>query len=216
MNIIERLRLTGLKRKLDSAFKNNSEQELLKVLKDNSFLFYELVERTAEETPIFHEIPFGNYRCDFMWYDRSSYGTHCVLVEVEKPNGKVFTKYKPRPSEYLTRGVAQIKDWKIYLDGISNEEKKAIFGNIFDFKYILVAGTTEEWEKEAAQRWRADYNKSGGPCLVRSTNVFYRALERRIKPEGASFYCFDNHPTTLSEKEWRTYVQNTEYLRYPH
>lgn len=61
MNIIERLRLTGLKRKLDSAFKNNSEQELLKVLKDNSFLFYELVERTAEETPIFHEIPFGNY-----------------------------------------------------------------------------------------------------------------------------------------------------------
>lgn len=215
MSISKKLRQIKVKHDLDVAFKSNSEQELLKVLKCNSFLFYELVERTAEDTPIFHEIPFGKYRCDFMWYDRSSYGTHCVLVEVEKPQGKVFTKHNPRPSEQLTRGKTQIEDWRNYLENISQEERKNIFGNIYDFKYILVAGKAEEWEKDAARTWRADYNKRENPCLIRSTSVFYRSLERWINPTGASFYCFENHPITLSEKEWREYIQKTEYLRYP-
>ncbi len=214
MHPFKTIHLLKIKAELDSAFKNNSEQELLKILKNHSFLFFELVERKAEETPIFHEIPFGNYRCDFMWYDRSSYGTHCVLVEIEKPHGKIFTDYSPRPSEHLTRGKTQIEDWRNYLDGISNTEKMRTFGNITDFKYILVAGTTEEWEKEAAKRWRANYNKRESNCIIRSTSIFYRAIDKRRILDDAWFLCFEKYPHTLSEREWREYVHSTEYLRY--
>ena len=60
---------------LKSAFDSNSEEELLGVLKDNSFLFYELYSRKYGIQPVFHEINFGGeLRCDFAWLNDNSDG----------------------------------------------------------------------------------------------------------------------------------------------
>ena len=71
---------------LKAAFESNSETQLLKILKSNSFLFYELYDRKYGIQPNFCEVPFGEeLRCDFAWLNDSSDGPEWVLVEIEKP-----------------------------------------------------------------------------------------------------------------------------------
>lgn len=211
MNIIEKFRLFNVKQQVKDAINHNSERELLEVLKNNSFLFLDLVERRAEDTPIFREIPFGDFRCDFLWYDCSSFGTHCVLVEVESPSSKVFTKYEPRPSAKLTKGLSQIDNWRQYLNSLSIAERQKLFGNIADFKYVLVSGTSEEWDKEAAKKWRANYNAKSSDTLIRTCNVFLRAIERYLDPYESK-YCFEKYPRTLSYTELKDYIRDCPYL----
>ena len=78
---------------LNKSFDNNSETELLKVLKNNSFLFYELYSRKYGIQPNFKEISFGGkYRCDFAWLNDNSDGPEWVFVEIEKPKMELFAK----------------------------------------------------------------------------------------------------------------------------
>ena len=82
-----------VEKNLQNIFDKNLEKELLKLLKENTFLFYELVERKFTMQPIFHEVDFGGkYRCDFLWFsDRSDY-PQWVLVEIEKAIYSTKTK----------------------------------------------------------------------------------------------------------------------------
>jgi hypothetical protein len=62
-----------VKIQLESAFTNNSEVELLKVLKNNSFLLHGLYTRKFGIQPNFSEVPFGSkLRCDFCWLNDNS------------------------------------------------------------------------------------------------------------------------------------------------
>ena len=64
--------LAKVKSDLEKAYANNSEEELLTILKDNSFLFYELHSRKFTMQPVFREISFGGeLRCDFAWLNDS-------------------------------------------------------------------------------------------------------------------------------------------------
>lgn len=82
-----------VKKELENIFNNNSEIDLLSVLKSNSFLFYELFTRKYGIQPIFHEVSFGNnYRCDFAWLNDNSDGPEWVLVEIEKPNMQLLQR----------------------------------------------------------------------------------------------------------------------------
>ena len=94
---------------LTTAFEENSEQKLLSVLKDNSFLFYELYSRKYGIQPVFREINFGGeLRCDFAWLNDNSDGPEWVLVEVEKPKMKLFTQ-KNEPTSELNHAIEQVK-----------------------------------------------------------------------------------------------------------
>ena len=78
--------LQNVEKDLKKAFSNNSETQLLEILKNNSFLFYELYSRKYGISPNFAEISFGGkFRCDFAWLNDNSDGPEWVLVEVEKP-----------------------------------------------------------------------------------------------------------------------------------
>ena len=66
------------------AFKENSEVDLLKILKDNSFLFYDLYSRKYGIQPIFRELNFGTeFKCDFAWLNDNSSDPEWVLVELK-------------------------------------------------------------------------------------------------------------------------------------
>ncbi|MGH1380346.1 MAG: hypothetical protein ACRAU9_05360 [Shewanella xiamenensis] len=64
-----------VEKKLQQAFEQNSEHELLSILKDNSFLFYDLYDTKWGIRPNFAQVPFGSkYRSDFCWLNDNSDG----------------------------------------------------------------------------------------------------------------------------------------------
>ena len=136
--------LPDVELKLKQAYSENSELKILKLLKSNTFLFYELFSRKYGIQPIFHEVNFGaKLRCDFAWVNDNSDGPEWVLVEIEQPCIQPFTK-KDRPSAELNEGIEQVRSWERYFDE-NPHEKRRIFGAVSRFRFVLVSGTAESW-----------------------------------------------------------------------
>ena len=183
-------------RNLEKAFDENSEQKLLDLLKKNTFLFYELVERKYTMQPIFHEVEFGNkYRCDFLWLsDRSDY-PQWVLVEIEKPQGTLFNQNKS-VSNYLKKGIEQVDNWRRYFAQYPSEKERIFKAKNLKFRYILIIGNKEEWEKtEFSKNWRAYNDKK---IEIRTMDVFKRAIEN-----------FKKNPKELEE-----YIEKNSFTRF--
>lgn len=192
-----------------TAFDANSETDLLRVLKDNSFLFYELYSRKYGIQPAFREISFGaKLRCDFAWLNDNSDGPEWVLVEVEKPKMRIFNLDK-KPSSELNRAIEQVKTWERYF--LENPlEKRRIFGAVAKFKFILVAGDGQSWSEENAIKWR-NHNNSTSNIEIRSTNVFIRAIQE-IKDIPKEFWSFEEHPKALEFSKLEDYWKSYSYM----
>lgn len=188
-----------------AAFAENSETDLLRVLKNNSFLFYELFNRKYGIQPVFREISFGaKLRCDFAWLNDNSDGPEWVLVEIEKPKMKIFNSNK-KPSADLNGAIEQVKTWERYFFE-NPSEKKRIFGAVAKFKFILIAGEGQSWSHENAIKWR-NHNNSTSNIVIRSTEVFNRAIQK-IKETPSEFWSFKEHPTTLEFSKLENYWKN--------
>ncbi|ERL25943.1 DUF4263 domain-containing protein [Leptotrichia sp. HMT-225] len=200
-----------VERNLEKAFDENSEQKLLDLLKKNTFLFYELVERKYTMQPIFHEVEFGNkYRCDFLWLsDRSDY-PQWVLVEIEKPQGTLFNQNKS-VSNYLKKGIEQVDNWRRYFAQYPSEKERIFKAKNLKFRYILIIGNKEEWEKtEFSKNWRA-YNDE--KIEIRTMDVFKRAIEN-LKKNPKEFFCFEENPITKNSKELEKYIEKNSFTRF--
>lgn len=197
------------KSSLIDAFNANSEAALLKILKDNSFLFYVLFSRKHGIQPIFHEVSFGNeYRCDFAWLNDNSDGPEWTLVEIEQPKLPLFKK-NGDPTHKLFHAIEQLSDWRRYFEN-NPQEKKRIFGAVGRFRYILVAGSNTEWESENAAKWRADKNKVSD-IEIRSSNIFFRAIEA-IELNPDEFWSFAENPVSLPPSGLEDYWKNYSYM----
>jgi len=188
------------------AFNANSETDLLKVLKNNSFLFYELYKRKYGIQPVFREISYGaKLRCDFAWLNDNSDGLEWVLVEVEKPKMRIFN-YDKKPSTELNGAIEQVKIWERYF--LENPlEKRRIFGAVAKFSFILVAGDGQSWDNEYAMKWR-NHNNSISNIEIHSSEIFTRAIQK-IKDIPEEFWSFEENPISLEfsklEKYWKGY-----------
>ncbi|GAB6393319.1 MAG: DUF4263 domain-containing protein [Treponematales bacterium] len=190
---------------LDSAFKNNSERELLAILKDNSFLFYELYSRKYGIQPAFHEVDFGGkLRCDFAWLNDNSDGPEWTLVEIEKPRLNIF-KNGGEPTQEFNHAIEQVKSWRRYFNE-NPAEKKRIFGAVSRFRYILVAGDKETWSTENAAKWRMDNNREED-IEIRSSDVFSRAI-KILEKHPDELWSFAEHPKTLKPSTLQSYLRN--------
>ncbi|MBI1769544.1 MAG: DUF4263 domain-containing protein [Bacteroidetes bacterium] len=195
-----------VEKELAAAYSNNSEVELLKILKENSFLFYELYSRKGGIQPVFHEISFGGtYRCDFAWLNDNSNGPEWVLVEVERPQMKLFIQ-SDKPSKELNGALEQVKSWDRYFHE-NPLEKKRIFGAVSKFRFIIVAGDGETWSEEKAMKWRSFHNSTSN-IEIRSSDAFVRPL-KILKENPEELWSFAEHPVTLPstklEEYWRAY-----------
>lgn len=191
---------------LQTAFDNNSEKDLLEVLKENSFLFFYLYSRKGAIQPVFKEISFGGkYRCDYAWLNDSSDGPEWTLVEIEKPKMRIFNA-NGKPTSELNGAIEQVKTWQRYFHE-NPLEKKRIFGAVARFRFILVAGDKKEWENEEAMKWRT-YHNSTSDIELRTSDVFSRALDN-YKKHPYEFWSFEKNPVTLGfvklEEYWKTY-----------
>lgn len=200
-----------VKKELENIFNNNSEIDLLSVLKSNSFLFYELFARKYGIQPIFHEVSFGNnYRCDFAWLNDNSDGPEWVLVEIEKPNMQLFTK-KNEPTQYLNHAIEQVRSWERYFDENPHEKRK-IFGAVARFRYILVAGSKEEWQEENHAKWRIHHNKNSN-IEIHSSDILLRPL-RTFEEHPEEFWSFAEHPYTQAPSQLQPFWQEYDYMDY--
>lgn len=194
---------------LQSAFDSDSEIELLKTLKDNSFLFYHLYSRKGGIQPVFREVSFGTkLRCDFAWLNDNSDGPEWVLMELEKPKMRIFNA-NGKPTAELNGAIEQVKSWQRYFEE-NPLEKKRIFGAVARFRYLLVAGDKKEWEKESAMRWRKHHN-STSDIELRTTDVFFRALSD-YKERPDDFWSFEENPTTIEYAKLEDYWKNYDYM----
>lgn len=201
-----------VKKHIDEAFVNDSEVELLEIIKKNSFLLSSLYERKWGIQPNFCEVHFGGmFRCDFCWLNDSSDGPEWVIVEIEKPNMKLFNK-NGHPSAKLNGAIEQVKDWQRYFDSHPTE-KRRIFGAVSRFRWILVAGNRDSWQESKAFEWRSHANKTQN-IEIRSTNIFYDALQLYTN-HSEGFWSFEDNPESLKastlEDFWKNYTYITQW-----
>lgn len=200
--------LRVVKKQLRDAYNRNSEIDLLRILKQNSFLFYELFERKYSIQPIFHEVSFGgDLKCDFAWLNDNSDGPQWVIVEVERPRLKLFTT-KDEPTSHLNHAIEQVKSWRRYFNEYSTE-KKRIFGAVSNFRFILIVGDKESWSKEKPTRWRIDQNKSD--IEIKSSDLFFRAV-RILEEKPSELRSFIEKPVSLNPSELKAYWENYGYM----
>ncbi|EGQ8961601.1 Shedu anti-phage system protein SduA domain-containing protein [Vibrio parahaemolyticus] len=196
---------------LNNVFQNNSEVELLKVLKNNSFLFHSLYTRKFGIQPNFAEVPFGSkLRCDFCWLNDNSDGPEWVLVEIEKPNMKLFNR-NGEPSSELNHAIEQVKSWERYFHQ-QPAEKQRIFGAVSKFRFVLVAGRRDAWQTREAAQWRAYHNQSS-TIEIHSTDIFYDALDL-YENHSDGFWSFEENPVSLASKELEGNWSQYDYIGF--
>jgi hypothetical protein len=191
--------------------KNGNEQDLLSLIKENSFLLYELYHRKWGAQPAFHEISFGGeLRCDFAWLNDNSDGPEWVLVEFEKPNMSLF-KRNGEPKSEFHHAIEQVKSWKRYFEE-NPGEKKRIFGAVKNFRFVLVAGEYDDWKKENAAKFRIFENNNSW-IEIRSMGILDKALDNFPKDyEGIE--SFNQFPMTLPPGELKNYWENYGYMDF--
>ena len=191
------------------SFKNYSETELLKILKDNSFLFCHLYSRKGGIQPVFREISFGSiYRCDFAWLNDNSDSPEWVLIELEKPKMKIFNA-NGKPSSELNNAIEQVKTWQRYFYD-NPSEKKRIFGAVAKFRFTLVAGDKSNWDNEEAMKWRP-YHNSNSDIELRTTDVFYESIIR-FKKSPNDFWGFEANPVSIESTKLGNYWKGYNYM----
>lgn len=101
-----------LKQALDQA---NNEREIGEYLKGHKNLLYALNEHSWNCVKLTAEFPIGTkYRADYMILSACSGYWNCVLVEMQSPKDKIFTK-KQEFSAGLREGFRQVEEWQAYI-----------------------------------------------------------------------------------------------------
>lgn len=200
-----------LNSELSQVLAENNERSLLKLIHDNSFLLYDIYSRKYGIQPAFHEVSFGNeFRCDFAWLNDNSDGPEWVIVEIEKPNMRLFNK-NGAPSAELNNAIHQVRSWERYFEQFP-DEKRRLFGAVGRFRFVLVAGSKESWSTNEAVKWRLHHNKTDS-IEIRSFDIFNRAM-KILKQDPSELWSFKDNPTTLAPSQLKDYINNYEYLEY--
>ena len=193
---------------LRSAYESGLEVELLKVLKGNTFLFYDIFRRKYSPGPVFHEVGFGNLRCDFAWLNDDSSGPEWTLVEVESPSMPLF-RQNGKPSHKLNGALDQVKSWRRHFETYPGDRRQ-IFGAVAKFRYILIAGMPDDWQERKAMGWSADNNRTS-EIEVRSFGTFDRSLAV-LRQSPSEMWAFEREPVSLSPSRLQGYWEKHNYI----
>ena len=128
------------------------------------------------ELSLFKEMWLGDeYRTDYVLIGKNSDGYHFVLIEFEKPEGRITLK-DGHLGESFRKGMYQVEDWKSWMDGnfstFINDLKTVINPNlpfpeefkVYDssrFHYVVVAGRRKDCNEVTYRTKRRTLNDSG-------------------------------------------------------
>lgn len=190
------------------AVEDNNEEQVKLLIKQNSYLLYDIYERKMSAMPIFHDLKVGNFNIDFTWLDDASGGPIWFLLKVGRPAIKVFDQ-EGHVNIELLKAIEEVKAWENYFE-INPTDKKRVFGAVGSFKFKLIAGSHEEWQSEAGQKWRHQHNRTSN-IEIRSYNTFSRSIND-IKTSPESFYRFNQFHSTSPAAELESFWSSYRYM----
>lgn len=200
-----------VREKLETIRRSGNEQDLLLLIKNNSFLLSELYHRKWGAQPAFHEISFGGkFRCDFAWLNDNSDGPEWVIIEFEKPNMPLF-RQDGVPRSELHHAIEQVKSWQRYFEE-HPAEKKRIFGAVKRFRFVLVAGEENDWKEENAAKYRM-YENNHSSIEIRSMGILDKAINNFPK-DSECIESFSLFPSTLPPSALQSYWTNYDYMDF--
>ncbi len=188
---------------------SDGRSEIIKaVIRENSFLLFDIYERKMSALPIFHNIPFGRMKADFAWLDDASNGPQWFLLKVGQPHTVLFDA-SGMPTTQLLAEIDEVKAWANYFE-LNPADKKHIFGAVSQFRFRLVIGTAEAWRTERASMWRMQHNKNS-VVEIRSYNSFNTSLQDLVAAPG-KFYRFNRFHTTSPSSEMESFWKGYQYM----
>lgn len=199
---------------LNIAVEANDLGQIKSVIQNNSFLLYDIYERKGGALPIFHNIPIGKNIIDFAWLNDSSSGPEWVLLHIAEPGIEVIDT-EGKITKKVLDAIETVKALANYFE-LNPSEKKRILGAVAKFKFLLIIGRFEQWQREEAQKWRLQHNKTSN-IEIRSYNTFTRSIAE-INEKPGLFYRFNQfHSTSSHEKledHWKSYSYMDDYRKW--
>ncbi len=155
--------------------KDESEESFQKFLgKNSSFLFRQAISSDESPLGLLAKPPISNFNfADFAIFSVSQGGCHVWLIEIERPNDKLFTK-KLTPANKLQTALGQIHDW--------NEWIKSNKNTFFNSSFKLL--------KEAPKYPNTKENGSFIYCAKNKIDEVWNGF-------GGNDYCTFNYVITL-------------------
>ncbi len=160
---------------------NNAKKEndIQRYIKDNKKWFipaslFEDYDFGHHEAFIVPEQALGvDYRVDYMLLGRNSIGHHIVFVEFENVNVDYKIKTSNMETESVRKGMAQIKDWKRWIDSNKDYFMKScglssISANIptWGIRYCLVVSRRDRMDETVNQMRRQSELEMSGLHIV--------------------------------------------------
>lgn len=119
------------------------------------------------------------------------------------------TASKNEPTQNLNHAIEQVRSWERYFDENPHEKGK-IFGAVARFRYILVAGSKEEWQEENHAKWRIHHNKNSN-IEIHSSDILLRPL-RLFEEHPEEFWSFAEHPYTQAPSQLQLFWKEYDYM----
>lgn len=190
-----------MNQKLYDEFKNiiddekSSEQDCQDFLENHpDFIILDhLLNHHLHDNSIISKLPLDtSLTTDLVYLTKSSNKWHIVLVELEKPQIKLFKDDKKQvtPTSEFTKALSQIDTWRDYLRMNRDSFIKKLdpirvplSENGYDFKYVLILGRDEQVSVNKSMRERLKTYENND--LIIHT---YDSLLRHYKTKGDSKY----------------------------
>lgn len=160
------------------------ENDIQRYIKDNKKWFipaslFEDYDFGHHEAFIVPEQALGvDYRVDYMLLGRNSIGHHIVFVEFENVNVDYKIKSANMETESVRKGLAQIKDWKRWIDSNKDYFMKScglssISANIptWGIRYCLVVSRRDRMDETVNQMRRQSELEMSGLHIVDRKSV---------------------------------------------
>ncbi len=156
------------------------EQEVQDFLETNSELFYTpgLLGHQLHFETLLSKFPLSTgLITDFIYLTKNSDFWHIYLVELESPTKKLFVKddKSVKPTADLTAAIAQMQDWKEFL----NRDKESFLrqikplrvplsSNAVEFKYYLIIGRRDDKSEYENRKQRLKTISDDSQILIRT------------------------------------------------
>jgi hypothetical protein len=140
---------------------------------------------------------------DLVFVTKHSLITRIVLIELEGPDVNLLTNANGRvqATAKLTGGLAQLEEWKIYIDGHKNAVYETlepfIYTDTIEFRYALVIGRSAEAHGSSERRkylasllqGRSDIDMLSYDSLIRGFR-FHRRDPKNILSQQKNSWAF--------------------------
>jgi len=200
--------VSSLEKELNTSIQKNSKEELIEILKSNSFLFYFIYFRKYGINPPFYDVKIGDYTFDFCWLNDNSDGPEWVLILILPPGINVLG-LNNKPSKELEENIEYINSAMNFIESYKGKVKD-VFVATYKFRYVLVGGSSDFWQIDKNASWRQKFNNKS-KIELRSQGVFKKSIAL-YKNYSSEYWSFEENPVSRDFSKLKEFYFEDGYL----